>query len=322
MTRVLVVGVPRSGTTWVASMLQATADASLVLEPDNHHNLPFAVRAKRGLRGGCYPALSPADEARSYEALWLQALGCRGTGFTLIERLRRAAARRLFTSVDVQAVRKSFAAGGSAPLALRAAEALAVPERPYHLAPNLILKSVYSALAVEWIAARTQARVVIVSRDIRNVVSSWLEMGWLRPDAEEELAVSDAAAQELLRLEHAVPAAPADGSRLRRLSWFLALLTLALEDSARRHPEWQTVRHEELCVHPDEGFRVLAANLGLTWTEGAGSALAAVNRPGRGYEVTRVARDLPEAWRSRLSPEQVAEVEAGLEGFPLAAVPR
>ena len=42
-----------------------------------------------------------------------------------------------------------------------------------------------------------------------------------------------------------------------------------------------------------------------------------MNQPGQGYELRRVAQDLPEAWRSRLSPDQVGEALAGLEGFPL-----
>src|SRR5215216_3657697 len=80
--KVLVIGLPRSGTTWIASTLAQTGNAALVSEPDNHYNVPFALRAKRRLPGGFHPALSPADEAPLFEALWREAFGENGTRYS------------------------------------------------------------------------------------------------------------------------------------------------------------------------------------------------------------------------------------------------
>lgn len=326
MTRVLVVGVPRSGTTWVATILGSTEFAGVLLEPDDHTLYAFAARAKRGLPGGWHtPVLSPDDEAPDYDVLWQEAFGCRGTRFTRVERLRRAAARRLLLSAGHEAILKGLSGVGGVTPTLRAAEGLAVPERPPYLPRDLIVKSVQSALSVEWIAQRTQARVVIVIRDVRNVVSSWVEVGWIgaadrtvqdlwdRP----ELTLSDAQVREALRVKFGVPPAPKSGSPLERLTWLLALLTLALQNAARANPDWEVVRHEEPCADPVASFRALANRLDLTWTERTSEALSDRNRPGQGFELNRVASELPTVWRSRLTTEQASKIDAVLEGFPL-----
>jgi Sulfotransferase family len=309
VTRVLVVGLPRSGTTWIASMLAQAEDAVLVMEPDNQFTVPFALRAKRGLPGGFYTALAPADQAPAYEALWRQAFGERGTGYSRVERLRRAAAQRVFDRAGEEAARESFTRARGVSPWLRAAERLAVPERPAALAEATVAKSVYATQAVEWLAARLDVQVVVVLRDLRNLLSSWVALGWVEAD---ELAASDPA---LLARRRGVPPVPAGGSRLARLTWLLALLARALDETARAHPEWHVARHEEVAARPAERFRELAGGLGLRWGAAADEALAASDRPGSGYAIEREASSLPEVWRTRLDDDQVEEITSVLAAF-------
>src|SRR5207237_10167784 len=74
--RVLVAGLPRSGTTWVGEVLGRTAGARYLHEPDNHLLRPEAWSAKRRL--GPYPELRPggdvvSGEVGGYERLWARA---------------------------------------------------------------------------------------------------------------------------------------------------------------------------------------------------------------------------------------------------------
>src|SRR5436305_3126532 len=121
MTRILVVGFARSGTSWVAEMLATTESAGLLSEPDDALLHPFASRAKRRLPGGHYPVLSPGDEAPEYEVLWEEAFGSRGARYTSPERLRRAAARRLLARASDEAVWSAPSDGGRVAPALRTA---------------------------------------------------------------------------------------------------------------------------------------------------------------------------------------------------------
>ena len=70
--RILVIGPPRSGTTWVEQVLGRAAGARVVHEPDNETSNPFALRAKTSL--GRFPVLAPGDPAPpAYFDLWSRA---------------------------------------------------------------------------------------------------------------------------------------------------------------------------------------------------------------------------------------------------------
>lgn len=316
MTRILVIGIPRSGTTWVATMLARAQSTALVHEPDDPYLFAFALRAKRPLAGGLYTALSPHQDAPLYERLWREAFGERGTSYTRAEELREAWARRLLSSAGERAVSRSFMRRAFVDPRLRLAEALAVARRPTAHAESVIVKSVHAALSAEWLAARLDVQVVVVLRDLLNVLSSWVALGWLwSPDA-DELAASDPPQLEQLALGCGLPSLPAGASALARLTWLLGLLKTSLERTARAHPEWHVARHEELCEQPPEGFRGLAARVGLKWSPEADAAVAATDVPGSGYAIERVASSLPNVWSSRLARQQVAEIAAVLGAFP------
>lgn len=87
---ILVLGVPRSGTTWVSKVLTVGCRAALIHEPDSEHHDPFAFKAKLGL--GRFPVVGPDDRVPTdYAALWRRAFeGARPRGD-----IRTNAARRL-----------------------------------------------------------------------------------------------------------------------------------------------------------------------------------------------------------------------------------
>jgi hypothetical protein len=319
MTRVLLVGLPRSGTTWVASMLASAEQAALVFEPDNHLRSPFALRAKVGLAGGYYPSLAPDDEAPVYAELWLNALGLRGFGYTPVERLRRAGAWRAFGRCRHHDVPRAFRTGGTISPRLHLARALAVPDRPSSVARDVVVKSVYAPRSVEWIASQTNVQIVVLFRNLLNVVSSWLELGWVGPPDADELTVSDPLIQERDRVRSGVGPVGDDWPPYARLAWFLGLLTLDLQKAARRNPSWRVVRHEDLCADPVRHIRALAGDLGLNWTDTTDAQVAASDRPGRAFETSRVAAEAREAWRSRLTSAQALHIESVLVSLGLTA---
>ncbi len=95
------------------------------------------------------------------------------------------------------------------------------------------------------------------------------------------------------------------------------MLSLALEEAAALHPQWVVRTHDYLCLDPVAKFRALYADLGLTWSERAEEYLTKNDRPGEGFPTQRVASDQPDAWKTRLTPAQVASMAGVLDGFPL-----
>ena len=319
MSRVLVVGVPRSGTTWVATILGETRDAVYVEEPDNHLTHPFAFRAKHRLQGGFYTALRPDHDPVDYAALWRAALGFPDHGPTPRPwaAMRRKLAVALWHSVRNEDIRRAFSDPIAVTTKLRVAGALAVPEGPPSTAHTVVAKSVYAALSVEWIATRFPVQVVIVERDLLNVLSSWVALRWVGTPGDDMLDSLDPLVRDRLTAEHGVEPPPPGSSPLLRGTWLLGVLSLALRTAAGRHPEWTVVRHEELCVDPGGGFRALAASLGLEWTADTDRLLADLDRPGSGIERVRSTAQLPGIWRSRLGPEQLEEIAPLIERFAL-----
>lgn len=314
MQRLLVVGVPRSGTTWVANVLARAAGASYLEEPDNHFRFAHAFAAKRRLGMREYPLLAPGETgARTewLERLWRRAFTPAPVG--AVSRARRRAANRLVRVAGARTVSNTLA-GAPRPPSLRAAETLAVPETA---APGgcLVVKSVYAPLCAEWVAGAHDVEVAVVIRNPLNVLSSWIALDWLDPDGPEALSTLDPAAVELLRSRFGAP--PPPPGALPRATWLIGMLTCALEDAAARNPSWRRVEHEQLCAAPHDAFPSLAAGVRLPWSARGDALLDAENRPGRGYETARVAAELRDAWRARLDEEQVREIRAVLDALPL-----
>jgi hypothetical protein len=313
-TAVLVVGVPRSGTSWVGRVLGSTPGATYVGEPDNHEHSPFALRAKLGLPGHYYPRLDVGAAAPLYERLWAESLGSfRRRDDTTATHARRAIALRLLGGVSEATMRASFERGRPATARAALATMLAVPERPSVDQGNLVVKSVSAQLALEWIVARFPVKVLVVLREPLNVVSSWKEIGWLHA-ASDVLGELEAAAAHALEEEFAIPPL-AEHTPVESAAQLVGLLTSALLGSLARHPEWTAVSHEDLYRHPHERFAAAAAELGLSWGEDVDELLDSLNRPGTGYETTRIASELEDVWRRRLTPEEEAQARTVLEGF-------
>ena len=108
---------------------------------------------------------------------------------------------------------------------------------------------------------------------------------------------------------------PPGGSPVGRAAWLVGVLGRALDDAATRNPSWHRVVHEDICRSPSEGFRGLAAGVGLPWDAAGDRAIDDWNRPGEGYETHRVAAELPDAWESRLRPQDVEEALSVLDGL-------
>jgi hypothetical protein len=311
-TRILVVGVPRGGTTWAARVLGLTAHASFIKEPDNEVNDPFAVRAKRLL--GRYPVLSVADDApREYERLWEAAFSPRSVRAGTVSRIRQRAAGRVLRGVPRWRPRDPFPSYNvSVPTRLRVAGALAAPRSSPVSARQIVVKSVLAALALEWIHHRWQPRVIVVLRHPLNIIASWLDLDYPHSRLYDHPRV-----QERYLEPWGIGEPDPSASRLTRIAWEIGFLTCVLEKLIDRHSDWGVLVHEEACMDPSHHFQQLCEEVGLTWSPAAEDFLRASNRHGTGYATNRVAADLPESWRQRLNPSALIEIGNVLGRFPL-----
>ena len=285
--RVLLLGVARSGTRWLATALGHTEGARLVKEPDNVTAHDF----------GPYPVIDPNAAAFHYRALWDLAFSARvpsgeAPGWGL--RVGRAALRLPRRVRD--------------PFLHRTAQVIAAwPGRPQ----RVVVKSIYAQFAVDWLLRNYRPKVIVIQRHPLNVVSSWLELGVDGFDLLSRPVVRERYLEPL-----GIPQPARYASRTQLTATWVGLLSTVLAEHVERHPEWLLVTHEELCEEPEASIHRVCMTLGLTWTDEVARFLADSNRPGQGFSNVRVTREQSTRWRSRLTGSQIMEIEAVLAQFP------
>jgi hypothetical protein len=275
-------------------------------EPDNEGKEPFAVRAKRSM--GRFPVLAPDEEAPIYEQLWTDALAGRVRGRTL----REGAGKFFLKKVTRPELRAAYSyTAPQVSLRLRAISALATRPTVQQLGRNVIVKSVFAPMTVEWIDARWQPEILVVVRNPYNVLASWVELGYMQLDLHLHETVRRRYAEPL-----GIPPLQPGATPLQHIAWEVGLLSTVLRKAAEVHPTWRVISHEELCMNPDDHFKKMTEDLGLEWSEAADSFLKQSNKPGTGYDTKRVASEQPDRWKKRLSERQIAEIDSVLADFP------
>jgi hypothetical protein len=307
--RVLVVGAARSGTTWVGEVLGKTQGASYLHEPDSFDWVPFAARARAGL--GLLPAVEPGDPApRLYAKMWDAAFQARR------EALRNDVATRIYARIGENEKYKMLPPGGRRSRRLRVVTRLAGPRYSARGAAHLVVKSVTVPLALEWIAARTGASVVLVRRNPLDVIASRVALGPMFLGNVLDYVDEQSVASRLARWN--APPRPAQTDRFANFVWMAGFTMSAYDEVAAAHPEFHVVDHESLCADPVRRFRRLVMQLGLDWTDDCEAYLHSSNTPGTGFETKRVAAELGGNWPMHLSAEQAATARRILSQFPIA----
>jgi hypothetical protein len=294
---------PRTATSWVGKMLEASGALVYVNEPMNPQHPPG--RSPGVLRADVEHAFQYISEDNERD--WLPA-------FRDTVRLRfhpLAEVRRNHRPYDLARAVKYTA--GFAVGRLRGRRAL--------------LDDPYAVFAAPWLHRRVGCRVVVTVRDPVATVSSWRRLGWT-PRLAELLAqpalVRDRLARFAADLEAAVAGNGdrADGIGQASLLWRVIYGTVAgYRDEV---PGLEVVRHEDLSADPVPAFAALYDRLGLPFGPGAEQAIRAATTAGSGGGAVRwsvssggvsrtAARRLDsranlQVWRERLSDDEVARI--------------
>jgi hypothetical protein len=309
--RVLLISSPRSGSTWALRALACAEGTSFVREPDNVDTAASVDTTVTRLGFGPYPVLEPGEVAPQYAALWdLAFQGRRAL------RLRRGWGRRL--------TRAAFRLPRPVrdPLLAAAARGLgAVAPRRSHV----VVSSVMAHFSVEWIHQRFGPRVVVLQRDPLNIASSWLRLNVDAYDVHARPAILERHLGPL-----GVEPPPAGASIVTLVGWWIGALATQMSHLLECHPDWVLATHEDLCDAAEARFGDLYRQLNLTWTaeteaylrEGGyieplfrGGENTFTTVAGDTAEATRVRRAQADAWRTRLTPEQLSELREVLATF-------
>jgi len=288
---------PRTATSWVGKMLEASGALVYVNEPLNPQHPPG--RSPGALRAEVTHAFQHISEENERD--WLPAFRdtVRLRFHPLAEVRRNHAPYDLLRAVKYTA---GFTLGR-----LRGRRAL--------------LDDPYAVFAAPWLARRVGRQVVVTVRDPVATVSSWRRLGWT-PRLAELLAQPALVRDRLCRfvpdLEAALAADGDGGVGPPSLLWRVIYGTVAAY--RQELPGLEVVRHQDLSADPVPAFGKLYALLGLPFGPGAERAILAATTAGSGGGATRwsvsgagvsrtAARRLDsranlQVWRERLTDEE------------------
>ncbi|MGB9377703.1 MAG: sulfotransferase [Mycobacteriales bacterium] len=238
----LVTGLPRSGTSWVGKMLEASGEVVYINEPLNPQHPP-----------GHSPGVLDATVEHRYhyicadnEAPWLRA-------FADTFRLRYkpvAEVRRNRAAYDLARMGKyatSFTVGR-----LKGRRAM--------------LDDPWATVSIPWFANRMDCQAVVMVRRPESFAGSWRKLGW-------RVEFADLLAQPLL-LRDVLGSYEAEMRSLLDSDDWVAQISLlwramyaAVADLHDTVPGLILVRYEDLAARPVAGFRALYDQLGLTWSD-------------------------------------------------------
>ncbi len=310
---ILILGVPRSGTTWASSVLGAAPCVRIVHEPDNETQMPWALVAKARL--GRFPLLEPAHRARAFELLWRDAFSG-GAYPRRVQQLRRAQRRW-----SIEAAEAAYDPQRRLPATRLALALMASPSRMRGPWLRPLVKSVHAMLCADWLVDRFRPATLVVWRDPVEVVASWRSMGSRGDRASERLEYAGRPARVLSReafeslSERYGPPPPA---RVEALGWLAGALMSELASFAKRHREAVVLDFDAACASPSRALSAAADGMGLRWVPACEARLATLNRAGEGWELARLTASVPGAWRRSLEPAAIAEIEGGLMRFELS----
>jgi hypothetical protein len=283
---ILVTGMPRSGTTWVARVLCESDRVGFLNEPFNLARDPGTLRI-------------PVDRWFEYitvenEELVLPALAdALGFRYPLMRELWQCRTR-----TDVRHTLKWWWAfvrdRGRRPL----------------------VKEPHAVFSAPWFSRRLGSDVVIIVRHPAAVVSSWKRLGWSFDF--NNLLTQPALLRDWLEpFELEMRAAlepPAD--RIDRVALLWHVIHGVVGEYRKRFPEFHVVRQEDLSRNPTEQFRRLYEQLRIPFTNEIARAVSSSSSEENPKE-TRVESPHEtrldsmanlESWRRRLNPAVVTRI--------------
>jgi hypothetical protein len=301
----VIAGLPRSGSTWTKQIVECDPSLVSLMEPDSERHRASATWAKR--RAGRYPVLAPGERDDDYHQLWSWVFD------GVPEGPRLKLADKILRGVGPAELDGFLRGGGSVKMSVAASIARHPRGHRDHRLDGrrLLVKTVHAPLAIEWLAEEFDIDVVVVLRHPGSILASWLDLDFV----DRYVAFEERPALGHLVSSWGVPLPGPD--QLERTIWRIGVLITALEMAMAHNPSWTVRTHEQLCGEPVAEFRRLYADLGLAWNPQAEATLADNDRAGKGFRTQRLAAELPDDWKRRLTPHQISEMQRVLAWFPL-----
>ena len=291
---ILIIGLPRSGTTWVGQILSSAQGTTYIFEPDNEKLSPLAWLCKEGLHR--FPYLTPNDYAPAYRQMWQTAFAGRNWSWLVNNAAGLVFRKRAFLLEAYVGEKTGFSYTDDSLHTVSVASHL----KPYHIEKHpllvfllrqlllgrytplpgyrTIIKSVHAPLSIAWIVAQFPVKIVLTLRNPFSLYASYKRMKM--PDGFRNLLFQQNLQRDRLQYlpdwkDTLIP------SQEDAIACQIMLMYKIIEAQASVHPEWIIVSHDRLCITPHEGFRSIFADLAWFGLAGLRPRLMRLMKQGR-----------------------------------------
>jgi hypothetical protein len=301
---VLLIGAPRSGTTWVGKILDSHPDVLYRHEPDS-------VLPEPGL-----PRLCMAEDverllpmARAYLARLVHVRHPKAAGtLPVFAKSFRSAPAALAHAAAVYGLRAAGAVLG------KRGAAVAIPDLRSRGRPPVVAVKSVNALGRAGLFAQAapETRIILLLRHPCGQVASRLRGAALGLQ-EANVVYADRLRLPQARRHGLVPEAFARLPLADQLAWNWALMNEKAMDDLGGRQNVLMVRYEDVCADPIAKARELMAFAGLGWSARTEAFIRWSSAPSRSERYYQTRQDPIAAagkWRRQLSGEQIAAIMA------------
>jgi hypothetical protein len=281
LSPIYIAGLPRSGTTWFASIVNTAKNVKYYYEPFNKDHVPEAKS-----HWNKYLRLDDHDEA-------------------FLEFCEDIFSNQINQASVLKNLKKPYSLlhGG-----LR------------KLPGRVMVKDVHSCVSLEWIYKQFNPTIVILMRHPCAMAASWYRtfkptfesgnINGLERLVEQKNLIDD----YLYPYEHFLKT---KGSFWQKLGHYWGAAHHVMLKQQQQHPNWIVVQHEDLCLDPSGGFREIFSKLQLKWTNTTVKRLqsSTTTDSGKSYVPSRITSQESEKWKEQLTPWQVEQVLDAVEPF-------
>tara|TARA_B100000315_G_scaffold260719_1_gene324417 strand:+ start:10335 stop:11336 length:1002 start_codon:yes stop_codon:yes gene_type:complete len=317
---IFIAGTPRSGTTWVANVLEQARNTRLIKEPDNekysflalwwknnHHRFPFSeINNENPGFAKFYAEIFKGNYLPNRTVLNNTLLFLFGFTKAKTEKLIQEKEAKLMLGSHHYSVSRSFI------YINRLLNLFSLQRWKYY--DRLVVKSVHSCLLLPLISELYKPKMLLIFRHPANVVASNLKLGlhdgnrklYMRPEI-----INSYLHPFLEKINELNDPLEFQGLQV-------GIFYYIWEKWLQMNPSWITINHEELCINPVESFKLLYEKLNLPWSVKVEEYITNQNKEGEGFTTQRLAENEINKWKTTLKKDQIEKIRQGYYTFPLA----
>ncbi len=327
---ILIVGLPRSGTTWVGKVFSSDQNARYIFEPDNEKLSPLAWLCKREIHR--FPYLTAQDASPAYSHLWRAAFSTR-TSTWLSNRLLGGVLKGNSAGVEVFIGNKSglvYVDESMHRVGSRGVQPYSPQKHPYisllakrladgsDLSPSMerriIIKSVHASLCADWIADNFPAQIVIILRNPYSLYASYKRLKM--PDSFRNLMFQENLQRDRLKYMPD-PKKMLMAEKEDAVAFQIMLMYKIIEKQISSHPEWLLISHDRLCITPNESYHSIFGSLNLNWSDSTENKINSLNTTGGSFAPKRISSQQPSKWKSEMGASERTIIHKWIDQFEL-----